>query len=113
MARLYIEAEERKAQRETEERRAEAAAERALAKKKLLLAHKVSLKELDRKSRQSEFSSDGGSIHAEPAGHKKIHITKNVVPSYVVGDDIDKWLGAYKVALRAHGVPEEQWGAGL
>ncbi|KAJ1125197.1 hypothetical protein NDU88_003632 [Pleurodeles waltl] len=60
MAKLQIEAE-----------RAEAAAERALAEKKLLLAHELSLQELDIKSRQSDSSSDGGSIHAGPAGERK------------------------------------------
>ncbi|KAJ1211052.1 hypothetical protein NDU88_006414 [Pleurodeles waltl] len=113
LAKLNMEAEERKAQRATEERRAEAAAERALAEKKLLLAHELSLKELDIKARQSESSSDGFSIHAGPVGEKTVHIPKSVVPSYVVGDDIEMWLAAYEVALRAHGISEEQWGAAL
>ncbi|KAJ1152290.1 hypothetical protein NDU88_005066 [Pleurodeles waltl] len=127
MARLNIESqqEERRAESEAKEaeaersakqigaERAEAGAERALAEKKHLLAHELSLKELEIKVRQSEYSSDGGSIHAGPVGEKKVHVLKNVVPSYVVGDDIDKWLAAYEVALRAHGTSEEQWGVAL
>ncbi|KAJ1172732.1 hypothetical protein NDU88_004575, partial [Pleurodeles waltl] len=89
---------------------AAAAAERALAEKKLLLAHELSLMEVEIKARQSESSSDGGSIHAGLAGDKQVRIPKNVVPSFVVGDDIDKWLAAHEVALRAHGTPEEHWG---
>ncbi|KAJ1123242.1 hypothetical protein NDU88_001715 [Pleurodeles waltl] len=109
MASLKIEAqqEERRAEREAQ------AAERALAEKKLLLAHELSLKELDLKAKQSESSSNGGSIQTGPAGEKKVRIPKNVVPSFVVGDDIDKWLAAYEVALRAHEVPEGQWGNDL
>ncbi|KAJ1216445.1 hypothetical protein NDU88_004047 [Pleurodeles waltl] len=106
MARLKIEAqqEERRAEREAK------AAERALAEKKLLLAHELSLKELEIKVRQSEPSSDGISIHAGPVEEKKVCIPKNVVPSFEVGDDIDKWLAAYEVALRAIGTSEEHWG---
>ncbi|KAJ1140719.1 hypothetical protein NDU88_007064 [Pleurodeles waltl] len=109
MARLKIEAqqEERRAEREAQ------AAERTLAENKLLLAHELSLKELDIKARQSESSSNGGSIQTGPAGEKKVRIPKNVVPSFVVGDDIDKWLAAYEVALRAHEVPEGQWGTAM
>ncbi|KAJ1101430.1 hypothetical protein NDU88_006498 [Pleurodeles waltl] len=118
MAKLKIEAqqEERKAERaakQVEAERAEAAAEKALAEKKLLLAHKLSLKELEIKARQSEPSNNGGSIQTGPAGEKKVCIPKNVVPSFVVGDDIDKWLAAYEVALRAHEVPEGQWGTAM
>ncbi|KAJ1217648.1 hypothetical protein NDU88_005241 [Pleurodeles waltl] len=109
MARLKIEAqqEEKRAEREAK------ADERALAEKKLLLAHELSLKELEIKARQFEPSSDGGSIHAGPVWEKKVCIPKNVVPSFVVGDDIDKWLAAYEVSLRAHGTSEEHWGAAL
>ncbi|KAJ1170924.1 hypothetical protein NDU88_002795 [Pleurodeles waltl] len=95
LAKLKMEAEERKA-------------EGALAEKKLLLAHELSLKELDRKARQSESSIDGGSIHKVPEGDWMVCIHKNLVPSNVVGDDIDKWFSAYEVALMVHGVPEEQ-----
>ncbi|KAJ1135000.1 hypothetical protein NDU88_001446 [Pleurodeles waltl] len=111
MAKLKIEAqqEERRAEREAkqaeaeraakqiEAERAEAAAERALAEKKLLLAHELSLKELDLKAKQSESSNNGGSILTGPAEQKKVRIPKNVVPSFVVGDDIDKWLAAMKL----------------
>ncbi|KAJ1201972.1 hypothetical protein NDU88_005776 [Pleurodeles waltl] len=138
MAKLKIEAqqEERRAEREAKQAEAERAAkqveaeraakqaeaeraakqveaERALAEKKLLLAHELSLKELEIKARQSESSNNGGSILTGPAGEKKVRIPKNVVPSFVVGDDIDKWLAAYEVALRAHGVPEGQWGVAM
>ncbi|KAJ1114638.1 hypothetical protein NDU88_002873 [Pleurodeles waltl] len=126
MAKLKIEAqqEERRAEREAkqteaeraakqiEAERAEPEAERALAEK-LLLAHELSLKELDLKGKQSESSNNGGSILTGPAGDKKVRIPKNVVPSFVVGDDIDKWLAAYEVALRAHEVPEGQWGVAM
>ncbi|KAJ1088424.1 hypothetical protein NDU88_001581 [Pleurodeles waltl] len=119
MAKLKIDAqhEERRAEREVkqaeaetaanqiEAERAEAAAERALTEKKLLLAHELSLKELEIKARQSESSSDGVTIRAGPVGDKQVHIPKNVMPSFVVGDDIDKWLAAYEVALMAHGTP--------
>ncbi|KAJ1203963.1 hypothetical protein NDU88_007744 [Pleurodeles waltl] len=127
MARLKIEAqqEERRAEREAkqaeaeraakqiEAERAEAAAERALAEKKLLLAHELSLKELDLKAKQSESSSNGGSIQTGPAGEKKVCIPKNVVPSFVVGDDIDRWLAAYEASLEAYEVAEGQWGAAM
>ncbi|KAJ1211568.1 hypothetical protein NDU88_006926 [Pleurodeles waltl] len=140
MAKLKIEAqqEERRAEREAKRAEAERAAkqieaertakqiqaeaeraakqveaERALAEKKLLLAHELSLKELEIKARQSESSNNGGSIQTGPAGEKKVRIPKNVVPSFVVGDDIDKWLAAYEVALRAHEVPEGQWGVAI
>ncbi|KAJ1217002.1 hypothetical protein NDU88_004599 [Pleurodeles waltl] len=138
MAKLKIEAqqEERRAEREAKQADAERAAkqieaerttehaeakraakqveaERALAEKKLLLAHELSLKELDIKARQSESSNNGGSIQTGPAGEKKVCIPKNVVPSFVMGDDMDKWLAAYEVALRAHEVPEGQWGVAM
>ncbi|KAJ1214393.1 hypothetical protein NDU88_002012 [Pleurodeles waltl] len=131
MAKLKIEAqqEERRAEREAKQAEAERAAkqiqdeaeraakqveaERALAENKLLLAHEMSLKELEIKARQSESSNNGGSIQTGPAGEKKVRIPKNVVPSFVVGDDIDKWLAAYEVALRAHEVPEGQWGVAM
>ncbi|KAJ1093868.1 hypothetical protein NDU88_006957 [Pleurodeles waltl] len=90
MAKLKIEAqqEERRAEREAKEaERDEAAAERAFAENKLLLAHELSLKELEIKARQSESSSNGGSIQTGPAGEQKVRIPKNVVPSFVVGDD--------------------------
>ncbi|KAJ1092684.1 hypothetical protein NDU88_005794 [Pleurodeles waltl] len=127
MAKLKIEAqqEERRAEREAKQAEAEraakqieaeragAAAESALAEKKLLLAHELRLKELDLKAKQSESSNNGGSILTGPAGEKRVRIPKNVVPSFVVGDDIDKWLAAYEVALRAHEVPEGQWGVAM
>ncbi|KAJ1217080.1 hypothetical protein NDU88_004675 [Pleurodeles waltl] len=109
MARLKIEAQ----QEERREEREAQAAERAFAEKKFLLAHELSLKELDLKAKQSESSSNGGSIQTGPAGEKKFCIPKNMVPSFVVGDDIDKWLAAYEVALRAHEVPEGQWGTAM
>ncbi|KAJ1205576.1 hypothetical protein NDU88_001004 [Pleurodeles waltl] len=129
MARLKIEAqqEERRAESKAKQAEAEraakrieaeraeaaAAAERALAEKKLLLAQELSLKELDLKAKQSESSSNAGSIQTGPAGEKKVCIPKNVVPSFVVGDDIDKWLAAYEVALEAYEVPEGQWGTAM
>ncbi|KAJ1150468.1 hypothetical protein NDU88_003259 [Pleurodeles waltl] len=73
-------AEAERAAKQIEAERAEAAAERALAEKKLLLAHELSLKELDLKAKQSESSNNGFSILTEPAGEKKVHIPKNVVP---------------------------------
>ncbi|KAJ1116124.1 hypothetical protein NDU88_004343 [Pleurodeles waltl] len=57
-------AEAERAAKQIEAERAEAAAERVLADKKLLLAQELSLKELEIKTRQSESGSDGGSIHA-------------------------------------------------
>ncbi|KAJ1201921.1 hypothetical protein NDU88_005725 [Pleurodeles waltl] len=104
MARLKIESqkEERRAEKEVQ------AAERDLAENKLLLAHELSLKELDLKAKQSESSSNSGNIQAGPAGEKKVGIPKNGVPSFVVRDDIDNWIAAYEVALRAHEVPEGQ-----
>ncbi|KAJ1123233.1 hypothetical protein NDU88_001706 [Pleurodeles waltl] len=120
MAKLKIEAqqEEKRAEREAKQAQAERTAkqveaERTLAEKKLLLAHELSLKELEIKARQSESSNNGGSIQTGPAGEKKVRIPKNVVPSFVVGGDIDKWLAAYEVALRAHEVPEGQWGVAM
>ncbi|KAJ1091554.1 hypothetical protein NDU88_004673 [Pleurodeles waltl] len=94
-----MEAEERKAEREAKQDEGE----RELAEKKFLLAHELRPKELELKSRECESSSDGASIHTGPAGDKKVHIPKGVVPSYVKGDDIDKRFSAYEVALRAHG----------
>ncbi|KAJ1118677.1 hypothetical protein NDU88_006865 [Pleurodeles waltl] len=110
--------EAKQAEREAKQAEAERAAkqveaERALAEKKLLLAHELSLKELEINARQSESSNNGGSIQTGPAGEKKVRIPKNVVPSFVVGDDIDKWLAAYEVTLRAHEVPEGQWGVAM
>ncbi|KAJ1139714.1 hypothetical protein NDU88_006081 [Pleurodeles waltl] len=113
IAKLNLEAEERKAEREAERAAKQAEAERALAEKKCLLAHELSLKELAIKVRQSQSSSDGSSIHAGLAGERKVRTPKNGVPSFVLGDNIDKWLAAYEVALRAHGVSEEQWWVAL
>ncbi|KAJ1101065.1 hypothetical protein NDU88_006139 [Pleurodeles waltl] len=110
---IQAEAERAAKQAEAERAAKQVEAERALAEKKLLLAHELSLKELAIKARQSESSNNGGSIQTGPAGEKKVRITKNVVPSFVVGDDIDKWLAAYEVALRAHEVPEGQWGVAM
>ncbi|KAJ1103803.1 hypothetical protein NDU88_001224 [Pleurodeles waltl] len=108
-----IEAEREAKQAEAERATKQVEAERALTEKKLLLAQELSLKELEIKARQSESSNNGGSILTGPAGEKKVRIPKNVVPSFVVGDDIDKWLAAYEVALRAHEVPEGQWGVAM
>ncbi|KAJ1180973.1 hypothetical protein NDU88_006184 [Pleurodeles waltl] len=120
MARLKIKAqqEERRAEREAKQAEVEraasqAAAERALAEKKHLLAHELSLKEVEIKAKQSESSSDGSSIHAGPVGDKRVCIPKKVGQSFEVGDDTDKWLAAYEVALRAHGTSEEHYGAAL
>ncbi|KAJ1187169.1 hypothetical protein NDU88_003948 [Pleurodeles waltl] len=107
------EAERASKQMEAERAAKQKEAERALTEKKLLLAHELSLKELEIKARQSKSNSNGSSIQTGPAGEKKVRIPKNVVPSFVVGDDIDKWLAAYEVALRAHEVPEGQWGTAM
>ncbi|KAJ1169992.1 hypothetical protein NDU88_001873 [Pleurodeles waltl] len=110
---IQAEAERAAKQAEAERAAKQVEAERALAEKKLLLDHELSLKELEIKARQSESSNNGGSIQTGPAGEKKVRIPKNVVPSFVVGDDIDKWLAAYEVALRAHEVPEGQSGEAM
>ncbi|KAJ1198141.1 hypothetical protein NDU88_001985 [Pleurodeles waltl] len=110
MAKLKIEAQRKERRAERQAKQAERAAkeveaERALAERNLLLAHELSFQELEIKARQSESSSDGGSMRAGAVGDKQVCIPKNVVPGFVVGDDIDKWLAAYEVALRAHGTP--------
>ena len=44
---------------------------------------------------------------------KKVHIPKDLVPSYLVGDDITKCFAAHEMALRVQRVREEDWGASL
>ena len=78
------------------------------------LAHEVSLKEVEIKARQSpESSNNGGRIPAVHTGEKRIHIPKDLVSSFVVGDDIDNWFEAIDVALAMHRVSEEDWGVSL
>ncbi|KAJ1171357.1 hypothetical protein NDU88_003220 [Pleurodeles waltl] len=59
---IQAEAERAAKQAEAERAAKQVEAERALAEKKLLLAHELSLKELEIKARQSESSNNGGSI---------------------------------------------------
>ena len=40
-----------------------------------------------------------------PRSDKRVHIPNTLVPSYVVGDDIDKLLEAYEVALEMNKGP--------
>ena len=55
-------------------------------------------------SHQAGFSSTASS------GEKKVNLPKDLVPSFVVGDNIDNWFKAYEVALSMHRVPKEDWG---
>ena len=45
--------------------------------------------------------------------NKRVHIPKDLVLSFVVGDEIDNRFEAYEVALAMHSVPEEDWGVSL
>ena len=38
-----------------------------------------------------------------------MHIPEDLVPNFVVGDDIDNWFKAYEVALEMHRIPKEDW----
>ncbi|KAJ1134754.1 hypothetical protein NDU88_001201 [Pleurodeles waltl] len=92
-----------------EERRAEA--ERALAGRKILLAHELSLKELDIKAQQVE--SSGGSKITLSSVEKEGNPPRDLVPDFREGEDIDKWFEVYEVTLVTHRIPEEDWGSGL
>ena len=76
-----------------------------------MLAQEVSLKELEFRARQiSGSSKNGDSNTVVPTTDRRVHIPKDLVPSYVVGDDIDNWFEAYELALGMHQVPTEDWG---
>ena len=86
----------------------------ALEERKMQLVHEVSMRELELKSRQaSETSSNDGSISSDSSGEKRMHISKDLVPSFVVGDDVVNWFQAYEVAFAMHRMPGEDWGVRL
>ena len=67
----------------------------ALEEKKAVMAHKVSQKELALKAKGvTESSKDGGSNTDVSRKGKRVHIPKDLVPSLVVVDNINKWFEA-------------------
>ena len=54
------------------------------------MAHGVSLKELEIKARRAtDSSSYGDRVPAVSNGEKRVHIPKDVVPNFFVGDVVD------------------------
>ena len=80
----------------------------ALEEMKAVLAHERGQRELNMKAKQISESSDDGSSDSEvPSKYKRVHILKDLVASFVVVDDIDKWFEAYELDLQKHRVSEE------
>ena len=69
-------------------------------------AHKVSMKELVLREREA---SHGGSTSRDSSENQRVRIPKDLVPGYVVGDDIDNWLQEYEVAMEMHRVLKGDW----
>ncbi|KAJ1175082.1 hypothetical protein NDU88_000373 [Pleurodeles waltl] len=80
----------------------------AIEEKKVLLAHELSLRELDQRSQSSR---DGGS-NAQ-CRLRAVHIPKDLVKDYIREDDIFLWSKGYESALHMNLVPEAHWGPGL
>mgnify|MGYP002804857701 CR=1 FL=1 len=64
----------------------------------------MSLKELTLREREV---SNGGSISKISSEPRRVHIPKDLVPNFVVGDN---WFKAYEAALEMHRIPKEDWG---
>ncbi|KAJ1174435.1 hypothetical protein NDU88_006257 [Pleurodeles waltl] len=77
-------------------------AKRALAEKKLSMQteegkmdHDRSLRKLDIRARQAEYSNDDGSMPTVPSRDKSVHSSKGLVPDFVGGAILTNGL-AYK-----------------
>ncbi|KAJ1129906.1 hypothetical protein NDU88_008267 [Pleurodeles waltl] len=84
----------------------------AIEERKIILAHELSMKELDLKAQKAEYSADGGSI-SSVSSHQRLHMPKSLIAKYNVGKDIDGSFEARKTALQMHRIPKEDWGTSL
>ncbi|KAJ1114369.1 hypothetical protein NDU88_002607 [Pleurodeles waltl] len=69
---------------------------------------------LEKKKWASKEKKDGGSekeTEVSLGGSFAPRLPKGVVPAYVEGDDIDKWLGAFERALQMRKVKPQYWGS--